>query len=95
MKVKSCSKDNRSTLEIKIQYYNMPLFRITVMKRVYTNCVRLEQGMRADVITHSFSNPVYTNGGKNVVEAFRRIYGVDIKKAGALNDAYLKVKRIG
>lgn len=42
-----------------------------------------------------FSNPVHTNGGQSVADAFMRIYGVDIKKAGALNGVYLKVDKIG
>ena len=40
-------------------------------------------------------DPVHTNGGQVVADAFMRIYGVDIKKAGALNGIYLDVKRIG
>ena len=72
----------------------MPLFRVTVIKRVNSNQVRLEPGMSVDVVTNSFSDPVHTNGGQCVVDAFRRIYGVDIRKAGALNGIYLKVKRI-
>jgi hypothetical protein len=50
--------------------------------------------MSVDVVTNSFSDPVHTNGGQCVVDAFKRIYGVDIRKAGALNGVYLKVKRI-
>ena len=73
----------------------MPLFRITVKTRVNTNGVRLEPGMSVDVVTHSFSDPVHTTGGQCVVDAFKRIYGVDIKRAGALNGVYLKVTRIG
>lgn len=72
----------------------MPLFKVTVIKRVNSNQVRLEPGMSVDVVTNSFSDPVHTNGGQCVVDAFRRIYGVDIRKAGALNGIYLKVKRI-
>lgn len=72
----------------------MPLFRVTVIKRVNSNQVRLEPGMSVDVVTNSFSDPVHTNGGQCVVDAFKRIYGVDIRKAGALNGIYLKVKRI-
>ncbi len=34
-------------------------------------------------------------GGRVVADAFMRIYGVDIKKAGALNGVYLKVNKIG
>ena len=41
--------------------------------------------MSVDVSSSSFSNPVSANGGKLVADAFYRVYGVDIKKAGALN----------
>ena len=41
--------------------------------------------MSVEVVSNSFSNPVSTNGGQPVVDAFNRIYGVDIKKAGALS----------
>ena len=40
-------------------------------------------------------NPVITDGGKSVIEAFNRIYGIDIKKAGVLSMAYLDVQKIG
>lgn len=72
----------------------MPLFRITVKTRVNTNRVRLEPGMSVDVVTNSYSDPVHTNGGQSVIDAFKRIYGIDIKQAGALNGAYLKVDKI-
>lgn len=72
----------------------MPLFRITVKSMKNANGVRLERGMSVDVATQSFSNPVLNNGGQAVADAFMRIYGVDIKKAGALNMAYLDVVRI-
>ena len=32
--------------------------------------------------------------GQSVADAFMRIYGVDIKKAGALNMVYLNVERL-
>lgn len=73
----------------------MPLFRITVKLSKVSNGVRLEKGMSVDVVSNSFSNPVSTNGGQAVVDAFNRIYGVDIKKAEALNMVYLDVDRIG
>jgi hypothetical protein len=59
-----------------------------------TNGIRLERGMTVDVVTKSFSNPVTTNGGQPVIDAFMRIYGIDIKKAGALNTVYLDVQRL-
>ena len=73
----------------------MPLFRVTVKQPKLCNGVRLERGMSVDVVSNSMSNPVVTNGGQSVIDAFMRIYGVDIKKAGALNMAYLDVQRIG
>lgn len=73
----------------------MPLFRITVKQSKVSNGVRLEKGMSVDVVSNSFSNPVSTNGGQPVVDAFNRIYGVDIKKAGVLSMVYLDVERIG
>ena len=73
----------------------MPLFRITVKQRVFCNGVRLEPGMSVDVVSRDFNNPVTTNGGQNVIEAFMRIYGVDIKRAGALSMVYLDVQKIG
>ena len=73
----------------------MPLFRITVKQMKNSNGVRLEPGMSVDISTSSFSNPITTNGGQLVSDAFLRIYGVDIKRAGALNMVYLDVKQIG
>ncbi len=40
------------------------------------------------------NNPLLTNGGQAVADAFMRIYGIDIKKAGALNMSYLQIERI-
>ena len=73
----------------------MPLFRVTVRSRVNTNGIRLEPGMSVDVVSNSFCDLIHTNGGQIVADAFMRIYGVDIKKAGALNGIYLKLDRIG
>lgn len=70
------------------------LYRITVKQNKNTNGIRLDKGMSVEVVTNSFSNPVTTNGGQCVVDAFMRIYGIDIKKAGALNMIYLDVDRI-
>ena len=73
----------------------MPLFRITVKTPKNANGIRLERGMTVDVVSNSMSNPVLTNGGQPVADAFMRIYGIDIKKAGALNMVYLDVQKIG
>ena len=70
------------------------LYRITVKTPKNTNGVRIERGMSVDVVTNSLSDPVSTNGGQVVADAFMRIYGIDIKKAGALSRARLDVERI-
>ena len=71
------------------------LYRITIKNPKLSNGIRVEKGMSVDVVSNSMSNPVVTNGGQTVVDAFMRIYGIDIKKAGALSMAYLDVERIG
>ena len=71
------------------------IYRITVKSPKNTNGVRIERDMSVDVVTNSLSDPVSTNGGQVVADAFMRIYGIDIKKAGALNRAWLDVERIG
>lgn len=71
----------------------MPRFRITTKNRKNVNGIRIEPGMSVEVVTQSMSNPVITNGGQSVIDAFYRIYGIDIKKAGCLNMIDLSVER--
>ncbi len=72
----------------------MPTFVITTKQAKNSNGIRIEPGMSVQVVTNSLSNPVTTNGGQEVVNAFLRLYGIDIKRAGALNMVYLDVERI-
>lgn len=72
----------------------MARFRITTKHMKQSNGIRIEPGMTVEVVTQSMSNPVITNGGTLVADAFRRIYGIDIKRAGALNMVELEVERI-
>ena len=72
----------------------MPLFRITTKTRKNNNGIRIEKGMQVEVVTQSFSNPVTTNQESLVADAFMRIYGIDIRKAGILNMIDLEVKQI-
>jgi len=71
------------------------LYRVTVKSSKNSNGIRVERGMSVEVVTNNITNPVTTNGGQAVADAFMRIYGIDIRKAGALNMVYLDVKRIG
>lgn len=73
----------------------MPLFRITTKQSKNANGIRIEKGMSVDVVTSSMSNPLTTNGGQAVADAFMRVYGIDAKKAGILSTVYLDVVKIG
>ena len=59
-----------------------------------SNGLRIERGMSVEVVTNSISNPVSTDSGQSVADAFMRVYGIDMKKIGALNMVYLDVQRI-
>lgn len=72
----------------------MPVFRVTTKARKQTSGILIEPGMSVQVVTNSFNNPVCTNGGQEVADAFMRMYGVDIKKAGCLSTAWLDVEKI-
>lgn len=71
------------------------IYRVTVKQSKLTSGIRVDRGMSVDVVSNSMNNPVTTNGGQDVVNAFMRVYGVDIRQAGALSMAYLDVQRIG
>ena len=70
------------------------LYRVTVKSSKNINGIRVERGMNVEVVTNNITNPVTTNGGQAVADAFMRIYGIDIRKAGALNMVYLDFQRI-
>ncbi len=71
----------------------MARFIITTKHVKNTNGIRIEPGMSVQVVTQSMSNPITTNGGQAVIDAFMRIYGIDIKKAGCLNMVELEVEQ--
>ncbi len=81
--------------DLRVQKEHYMLYRITVKNSKLTSGIRVEKGMSVDVPSNSMSNPVTTNGGQAVVDAFMRIYGIDIKKVGALSMAWLDVERVG
>lgn len=72
----------------------MARFRITTKRMSQMNGIRIEPGMSVEVVTQSQSNPLLVNGGQSVVDAFYRIYGIDIKRAGVLSSVYLDVEKL-
>lgn len=72
----------------------MGLFKITVKKTKHCNGISLEAGMSVEVVSAS-SNPLSSDGGqRQIVEAFDRKYGIDIKKVGGLSTATLEVEKM-
>lgn len=69
------------------------LYKVTVKSDLLANGVRLEKGMSVEVSTQSL--PLSTLQGKeSVTNAFKAKYGVDLKKACALQSIYLDVVKI-
>ena len=54
------------------------LYRITVKRLKLCNGVRLEPGMSVEVVVNGYANPVWSNDGQIAVDAFMRVYGVDL-----------------
>ena len=71
----------------------MAVFIATIISTRLVNGIRLEKGMSVE-FTSTYGSPLSTNGGKEVIDAFMRKYGVDIKKACAVGSAYIEVKKI-
>ena len=91
----SAKKHNHEITNNQTQTNIMPVFRVTVTRRQYRDGICLEPGMSVDVSTPYVGNPIVVNGGQCVVDAFMRVYGIDIKKAGGLSIGILQADRIG
>jgi hypothetical protein len=76
-------------------FYTMPLYLITVKQNNYSNGIRLEKGMSVEIASKFTGNPVTTNGGKEVQDAFMRKYGLDLKKNCGCSPVYLETKKLG
>ena len=71
----------------------MGLFIATVKNNVWQNGIKLEKGMSVEFISNHY-DPLHINGGMEIVDAFMRKYGVDIKKACAVSDSYILVQKL-
>ena len=70
----------------------MALYRATIKRTHTTNGVHLEKGMSVEIPTTS-SGP-FNNGAHEVIDAFMRKYGLDIKKAGAANQGDILLEKL-
>ena len=72
----------------------MALYRATVKSTRLSNEERIEKGMSVEFAS-AYSAPLSTNGGTEVIDAFKRVYGVDIKKAAVVSSVFIEVVQIG
>ena len=71
----------------------MTLFLLTVKQDKHSNGTKLEKGISVEV-SSSYSNPLTTNGGHEVQDAFMRMYRLDQKKNGGNSSVFLDVKKM-
>lgn len=71
----------------------MALFRVTIKQSRNINGIRLENGMSVD-LPSIYANPISSNGGVEVQNAFMRVYGIDLKSIGALNIGFLDIVKL-
>ena len=72
----------------------MALWKLTVKSTRIMNGVRLERGMSVQV-SNAGQHPIGYQNGEAVYQAFLRVHGVDLRKAGALHPAYFDIEREG
>ena len=70
------------------------LYKVTVKNNLNSNGVRLEKGMSVEVVSQSYSLLSTLQGKEPINNAFKAKYGVDVKKACALQSIYLDVVKI-
>ena len=71
----------------------MALWRVTTRRRKNCNNVMIEPNMSVEVVTTG-SNPLTSNRGQAVTDAFMRVYGIDAVKANILSMSDLDVVKI-
>lgn len=70
------------------------LYKVAVKNNLNANGVRLEKGMSVEVASQSFPLLSTLHGKEAVNNAFKAKYGVDVRKACALQSIYLDVVKI-
>lgn len=73
----------------------MALFKAIVNRTATINGIHIEKGMSVEIASKYTSNPISINGGHEVIDAFMRKYGIDIRKANMVNSSCIEVIKIG
>jgi len=75
----------------------MPVFKLTIKQNMNSNGVRLDKGMSVQIqstspsTTSPFSN---INDKEKIAQAFMNMWGVDVKKACAVDNVHMSFEKI-
>lgn len=73
----------------------MSLWKITIKRSGNVNTVRLEKGMSIQLACTGCNDPLGSNNYKDqIAQLFMNNYGIDLKKACAINRTTLESERI-
>lgn len=73
----------------------MALWKITIKRSGNVNTVRLEKGMSIQMACNGCSDPLGSSNYKDqIAQLFMNNFGVDLKKACAINRSYLESERL-
>lgn len=75
----------------------MSLWRITTKRSVMFNGVSIEPGMSVEIPsqTNGWNNPMHITNNREINNAFKRVYGIDLERAGLLSPNYLRIEMVG
>lgn len=73
----------------------MPVYRVTVTRSLMISGTRLEKGMTVDVVTNYLTNPLTTGNGQAVIDAFARLYSIDLRQGWLSFKGAMQVTKVG
>ena len=75
----------------------MSLWRITTKRSVIFNGVSIEPGMSVEIPSriNGWNNPMHITNNREINDAFKRVYGIDLERAGLLSPNYLRIEMVG
>lgn len=75
----------------------MSLWRITTKRSVMFNGVSIEPGMSVEIPSriNGWNNPMHITNNREINNAFKRVYGIDLERAGLLSPNYLRIEMVG
>ena len=71
----------------------MALYKITTKRKFVNGNLLIDQGMSVQVSSFA-ANPLYYDDGNDVNNAFKRVYGIDLKPQGLLSNTFLEVEKL-